>query len=542
MSFNGGYGQTGPTNGYDDYERDTKRRKTSPSGTIKAPQPPNAKPSPEERMDINDLSDLVVSSGIDLRKEEDYLANSYQYRQTPQPRPSHHPTGQHQYGSIQQQSQPTNFDLLSRTNFPAIGQRNNQAQPPSPHPHPEEELESKQKRAARTTAEAAQYHLNDPFLQGFSMRQRMERIANDNGIKVTMSGLYDKINHNKPDPKPIDHTKPYPQSMSTPQSAVDRDDAPSMLTRNAPLDPMFSLISLAANERVRGLLEDAFSLTRGRQITADGRIPPEYRALTSSITTADDPSEASSATTTNKSTSINAILTAAARTDRAAEVARLKKRAERKARRDRLASSNPASTDPTNPSLSADGTPLSLTDGNVAAGGTLVGSMAPEVKMSKKELERQKKADMANEEAQTRNANSAVAMALGGKSKYAWMNKAKGGAGGASGTSTPMRGVGTAKAAGGASGAAGTAGGSGAAAGGTAKAGANVNGATSMALGKDGLPPPGLDRTYGVWREDGPGGRDVQLRDWIGVLEGDGRERKALALSLLKLGRERLLE
>ena len=35
-------------------------------------------------------------------------------------------------------------------------------------------------------------------------------------------------------------------------------------------------------------------------------------------------------------------------------------------------------------------------------------------------------------------------------------------------------------------------------------------------------------RRLGTWREDKEKGRGVQIRDWVAVLEVDGRERKAL--------------
>ncbi|KAB8300111.1 hypothetical protein EYC80_000341 [Monilinia laxa] len=35
-------------------------------------------------------------------------------------------------------------------------------------------------------------------------------------------------------------------------------------------------------------------------------------------------------------------------------------------------------------------------------------------------------------------------------------------------------------------------------------------------------------RRLGTWREDGVKGRKIQLRDWIMVLEDDGREKRAL--------------
>jgi hypothetical protein len=43
------------------------------------------------------------------------------------------------------------------------------------------------------------------------------------------------------------------------------------------------------------------------------------------------------------------------------------------------------------------------------------------------------------------------------------------------------------------------------------------------------------ERKWGSWREDGVEGRGIQIRDWVVVLERDGKEKKALQKSLLKL-------
>jgi hypothetical protein len=40
---------------------------------------------------------------------------------------------------------------------------------------------------------------------------------------------------------------------------------------------------------------------------------------------------------------------------------------------------------------------------------------------------------------------------------------------------------------------------------------------------------------WGEWRENGVDGKGIQLRDWVHVLERDGRERKALLKASLKL-------
>lgn len=135
--------------------------------------------------------------------------------------------------------------------------------------------------------------------------------------------------------------------------------------------------------------------------------------------------------------------------------------------------------------------------------------------MTKKERERLAKQDV-TEEVQTRMTNVTATMQLGGKN-YSWMSGAKKGGGGsgmagsrltlgggAMGNSALMNATGT-----------------------------NANVVSTDSAGGT------KDRKFGEWREDGVGGKGVQLRDWVCALEADGRDRKTLNFAMAKLGRER---
>jgi hypothetical protein len=136
------------------------------------------------------------------------------------------------------------------------------------------------------------------------------------------------------------------------------------------------------------------------------------------------------------------------------------------------------------------------------------GSVAPEVPEkapTKKEQKRKAEAKV-NEAASHAAANVTTAQFLGGgtglfgkKKKYSWMMG--GGGGGASGASTPGRIM--------TQGLPGT-------------PGAGAASAVPERLTADGV------RRLGTWREDKEKGKGVQIRDWIAVLERDGREKRAL--------------
>ena len=154
------------------------------------------------------------------------------------------------------------------------------------------------------------------------------------------------------------------------------------------------------------------------------------------------------------------------------------------------------------------------TPGTSPASGTVMPELQGAVKMSKKEREKAKKADL-NEEVMHKNANQAATNAAFGKSvsRYSWMTG--GGSAAGSGASTPRGGAPAPNGAlGGAAGAGATKGGTGAGQG------------TGVA---------GKEKRWGEWREDGEKGAGVQIRDWIEALEKDGKERKALVMALTKL-------
>jgi len=163
---------------------------------------------------------------------------------------------------------------------------------------------------------------------------------------------------------------------------------------------------------------------------------------------------------------------------------------------------------------------LGGTDGVASRQGSVLpgtpGSVAPESIESLKpptKKEQKKKAEAKVSEAASHHAaNQTTAQFLGGgsslfgkkKKNYSWMNA---GAGSGSGASTPGR--------------------------------LNTQGLSMSGGGAANNQPEKLThdgvRRLGQWREDKEKGRDVQMRDWVTVLEDDGREKKALQKAYLSL-------
>jgi hypothetical protein len=141
------------------------------------------------------------------------------------------------------------------------------------------------------------------------------------------------------------------------------------------------------------------------------------------------------------------------------------------------------------------------------------GSVAPESseKAPTKKEQTKKAQAKVNEAANHAAANQTTNQFLGGggslwgkKKKYSWMNGGAGGGGGG-GASTPSRVM--------------------------AQGGGHSIAAPPVPakLTSDGV------RRVGAWREDHDKGKGIQLRDWIAVLEDDGREKRALQLAYMNL-------
>ncbi|KAF2683763.1 hypothetical protein K458DRAFT_368164 [Lentithecium fluviatile CBS 122367] len=492
----------------------TTDSRPNPQGSMPPPKVPFSKlqdtneleKANAKDLDVNNISDVLTGSGIDIRAEEEAML---------------HTVGRRDYGASFN-SQATGSTMSPHGSFNQWGQQTNHGafrgtgvlNEPLTKQQLEEEFLQKHQNAARALNEASSQHLPDPFLYGAALRQRIAKRAYEHGISVNLEGLFDKIPENSP------------SNVTRTTTAGSNGDvvglqATSLLNQNAPLVEFLSYISLAAQERVRTVLEDSFALAQGRLHTSDGIVPPNLAdvaaangkpvekavvpnnlsktaweaapdsAISPMTVTAQKqppnaarlPTPPSEAPPTPRPTiqitanHVTARLKRKMDDDESFEKARIAKRHKRLAGN----SATPADT-------------------------PIIAPLPPPEKMTKKERDRINKIGQ-TEEVLHRKANETASMALGKKKKYSWMTG--GGAGGmASGTSTPRLN--------------------------TAVGG--PNGAATPSL-----PPP--DKAlmakrrnfHGNTLESTPEGEKVQLRDLIHVLENDGRERKTLAQIMARM-------
>ncbi|KAL8805961.1 MAG: hypothetical protein Q9182_001618 [Xanthomendoza sp. 2 TL-2023] len=503
---------------------------------------PPSKPVDKDRpTDMNELSDVLMGSGVDLKEEEAALLNRHN-------QDGHFLTnGAHSFDSrasgalinpgynshnVYSQNLPRGRDT-----FYGAGSFN---QPAVSYQSAEERAEADRKAAVRKKAEMAQYHLNEPFLRGMKVHNIMMTKARGCNITIPMEGLYHSQGQQQQQGQRLYVCGPDKHDRLVTLKGED------LLNHDAPMVDLISLLSLAAEERIRTLIEDAAALAKERKTGTHGIVPLELSDLAavhvpSSETVNGLPTPGNSAVSPKASplkrsySETNKLPTPISNGTQTPPPApkpfplnpvtstlRTSYLAERKAEEDRLAkrarrakSDHP--DDPTSASGSAGG-----------SGAATPGSAAPDIssidlkKMpTKKELKRQAESRV-SDAAQARATNQSLGMALGG-AKKSWMT-----GGTATVHSNPMLPkVNT------------NAGAAGASSQPSSKAslvngGGGGGGGGGSAVAGGGLPRM---RVFDL-REDGAKGVGIQLRDLVAVMERERRERRALAKSYLKIARE----
>ncbi|EUC39119.1 hypothetical protein COCVIDRAFT_103149 [Bipolaris victoriae FI3] len=451
-------------------------------------------------LDVNNISDVLTGSGIDLRAEEDNLLQNYRSF-----------TSQGSASTVSPHGSFNNWNQQGHGAYQGTGPLSQEMT----KEQQQAEFIRKHEQAARILNESAQHPLNDPFLSASVLRHRIAKRGYEHGIQINVDGLFDKI----PDKGQQEITRSTQTGANGEQ--IIGLEAASLLNQNAPLVEILTLITLAAEERVRTLVEDSFALCQGRQNTSDGVIPPQMvdiavidenaqekmvRPVNILKTPWEAPDSAVSPTATaNKGLpnaarlptppseapptpqrtfqNINRVanaLTKRVQDDYKWEQERLRKRAKRQA--------GVSSTSADAPAI-----PIPLPE--------------PVTKKALAAAKKQSQSDVVV----FGKANETASMALGGKKKkYSWMTGGGGGGGGgggsASGASTPRP-----------------------------VAASGGSGTVTPAAQAPEKALIGRKRKFGEAIEQTETGAGIQLRDLIHVLENDGREKKTLTLILARM-------
>ena len=232
---------------------------------------PPSRPAADKPTDINELGDVLAGSGVDLREEEAALLA---YGRPGQQRQDQ-PYGGSSFNSFgPSHSIPaTNFYSSNvpgdRSSFYGAGTFN---QPAEPYRSAEEIAAASRKKALRREAEIKSYHLNDPFLSGGGLSNRFLRQAQMMQVNVSNKGLLSNVSRQNIPQQLIVHGPDKNEVLKVVKGE-------SLLNTDGPYVEILSLISLATEERLRGLVEDAATLAKGRRVGSHGIVPVELADL-----------------------------------------------------------------------------------------------------------------------------------------------------------------------------------------------------------------------------------------------------------------------
>ncbi|ODA81721.1 hypothetical protein RJ55_00224 [Drechmeria coniospora] len=485
---------------------------TPAANVMGPPQRPAERPAKDYEYDV---TDSLAGTGIDLRAEEQYMSDLYSHAldagsDSRTGFPQHPPGPKSTFygaGPANQAAESTNG--MDQDEFAAKAAERAWS-------------ESSMRLAVQRTQE-----INDPFLLVALLHQRAEKAAREHHLGLNL----DMKNNNQTMGK-----MRLPEQFPTPAVNVRTEQGPdgttvattgSYIPQDSFLVDQLALMSIATKQRLRDLVEEASVIAVHRQQTSHGDVPEEWAAAAAPLNmeplepmqldeaagatdggtnplkrsaeaaaTEDGAVGASKKLPKIGGSSVTVPMRERARQEREWEEARLRRRQRRKE----------GGTESGSTASRA---------GSVSAG--TAGSVAPEPEkgMTKKEMKKNQalKAAEANSHA-NQNMTSSMFAGLGGKGSlfgkkktgktYDWMNVGRTGGG----TNSPARATPGPK-------------------------GINGSGGASAAA-HHALTTEGRNR-LGAWREDKEKGKSIQLRDWVMVLERDGREQNALSAAYVQL-------
>lgn len=230
----------------------------TPAGIMGPPQRPADKPTKEYDYDP---MDTLAGTGIDLRAEEQYMADLY-----------------------------SNFDSEAKNGYPQYppgGRSSFYGAGPANQPM-EPNAEEKQAKYAAQAAErawnesamrlAAQrtQEISDPFLLVAALHRRADKVAKEHNIGLNLD-LKSPQNVGKMKVPSLD-SEPSVTVQAKPSGSDGAiiSTTGSLIPHDAFLVDQLALMSIAAKTRLRELVEDAGAVAAHRQVTSHGEIPVDW--------------------------------------------------------------------------------------------------------------------------------------------------------------------------------------------------------------------------------------------------------------------------
>lgn len=257
------------------------------------PPPPGAMGPPsrpaEKATDAAELTDVLASSGIDVREEEAYLTSSYsgpgvQAQQPPRPQQPPIPQQQPPPPAVNTSftSQASTTGTVSTT--PSFGEPSPYKppttqdsyytepppQPPAPFKDPNEPTREDTEAARR-----AQYHLQHSFLLTKVLEQKLQKRGFELGVRIPAEGLYHPVPGRQ---QPIEVTGPD-------GSSIIRSGQTILNQTGAPLLDILSLMSISCEERLRTVVDYSSTLARSRRAHSHGVVPADWKDMAAAANT-----------------------------------------------------------------------------------------------------------------------------------------------------------------------------------------------------------------------------------------------------------------
>ncbi|OJD19572.1 hypothetical protein AJ78_00429 [Emergomyces pasteurianus Ep9510] len=258
----------------------------TPTPTMNAPPPPGSMGPPsrpvEKATDTAELTDVLASSGIDVREEEEYLTHAYgqaplKTQQPPriqtnfnnsfasQPSAGTASAGPSFSESTLQKSTPTQGAFATST--PSTAE-------PATAATPEVAAEDEKLRQATAASRRMQYPLQAPFLFTAMVEDRIQKRAYDLGVRMPAQGVY----------RPFPGRAAGPVEITGPDGSSVIRTGKTLLTQDAPLGDILSLISLACEERLRSVVDHSYGLAKNRRANSHGSVPLEWSDMAVTLT------------------------------------------------------------------------------------------------------------------------------------------------------------------------------------------------------------------------------------------------------------------
>lgn len=230
---------------------------------------PPSKPADKPKEDGIDPMDVLGGTGIDLREEEQYTFQMYNSSFNSQR------TGS-QSGTISSGHSFTQFPPGDEVSFYGAGPANAKAEAANVKSQDEYSAKAADKAwrdAALNLAVSRQRELDNPFLHIGAVHQKMEKTAKENGLNLNIDSKGSMGTMKLPGDFPS--TTVRIQTVAGPNGII-MTTSGKFVPYDSLLVDQLALMSIATKHRLRGLIEGAAKLAKGRQTGSHGVVPEEW--------------------------------------------------------------------------------------------------------------------------------------------------------------------------------------------------------------------------------------------------------------------------